>query len=175
MDRANALQLGMLAASFYDVGAVVLAQLSWSLWPHVGRSEFPDYHRAWFKGMMPSIWPMAGLTGVGALAQIFIRPVGVPAWAGWLGTALQVANFGLTGAWWARWQAQLHDVRLNDGSLNPLYLKLIRTHWLRVALIVAFALLEAWMMAASGGRQGSESRILVLPEDPPANPPPRTL
>ncbi len=67
----------------------------------------------------------------------------------------RIANFGLTGTWWARWQAQLHDVRLEDGSLNPLYVKLVRTHWLRVGLIAAFALLEAWMLAASS-RQSPE-------------------
>lgn len=149
MDRVRALQLGVLAASFYNVGAVVLAQLSWSLWPHVGRSEFPEYHRAWFKGMMPSIWPMAAVAGVGALVQIFVRPAGMPTWSAVFGSALQIANFGFTAAWWARWQAQLHQVRLDDGSLNPLYLKLVRTHWLRVALIAAFASLQAWMLAAS--------------------------
>jgi hypothetical protein len=30
MDRARGLQLGVLAASFYNLGAVVLAQLSWT-------------------------------------------------------------------------------------------------------------------------------------------------
>jgi hypothetical protein len=33
--------------------------------------------------MIPAIWPMATVSGTGAL--------------------LQIANFGLTSAWWARW------------------------------------------------------------------------
>lgn len=145
MDTARGLQLGVLAASFYNLGAVVLAQVSWNLWRHVGRAEFPRYHRAWFTGMRPSIWPMATVAGLGALVQVRVRPRGVPAWAGWLSAGVQLTNFGLTGAWWARWQAQVHEVQLADGSLHPLYLRLIRTHWLRVGLIAGFALLQGWM------------------------------
>jgi uncharacterized membrane protein YozB (DUF420 family) len=100
--------------------------------------------------MVPTIWPMATVAGVGALAQLRWRPAGAPAWLAWLGALLQVANFGLTGAWWARWQAQLDQVRREDGSINPLYTRLLRTHWLQVALIVAFALVQVWM--AVGGR-----------------------
>jgi hypothetical protein len=160
MDGARGFQLAILAASFYNVGAVMLAQMSWNLWRHVGRAEFPAYHRAWFRGMMPTIWPMAALAGLGALVQVRVRPRGVPAWAGWLGAGLQLANFGLTGAWWARWQAQLADVRLEDGSLHPLYLRLIRTHWLRVGLIAAFALLQSWMAAVASGREPRHRSVL---------------
>jgi hypothetical protein len=150
------LQLVTLASSFYNLGAVVLAQMSWGLWRHVGRDEFPAYHKAWFRGMMPSIWPMATVAGAGALAQLRWRPVNVPAPMAWLGALLQVANFGLTGAWWARWQAQLDHVWLDDRTINPLYERLLRTHWLRVGIIAAFALLQAWMAVES--RQVAKTR-----------------
>ncbi len=137
------IQLLTLGSGFYNVGAVVLAQMSWGLWHRVPREQFPDYHRAWFRGMVPTIWPMAAVAGLGSLLQLRWRPRGVAARQAWLGAALQIANFGLTGAWWARWQAQLDQVWLADGTLNPLYTRLLRTHWLRVGLIVAFAVLQA--------------------------------
>ncbi len=138
------IQLATFGSAFYNMGAVMLAQMSWSLWSRVRREEFPAYHRAWFRGMMPAIWPMAAVAGAGALLQLRWRPRGVPAKQAALGALVQIANFGLTGAWWARWQAKLDQVWLADGRLNPLYIRLLRTHWIRVGLIVAFAALQAF-------------------------------
>jgi hypothetical protein len=139
---ARSIQLVTFLSSWYNVGAVVLAQMSWGLWRHVRREDFPTYHRAWFVGMRPTIWPMAGVAGIGALLQLRWRPRGVPRSQALLGALLQIANFVLTGAWWARWQARLDQVWLAEGELNPLYTRLLRSHWLRVSLIVAFAVLQ---------------------------------
>ncbi|HLH26802.1 MAG TPA: hypothetical protein VK066_30115 [Chloroflexota bacterium] len=149
MTASRWLHLVTLGASFYNLGAVVLAQLGWGLWAQVGPDEFPAYHRQWFRGVQVAIWPPAAVAGLGALLQLRWRPPGAPVWAVWLGAALQVLNFGLTGAWWARWQAQLAEVRLPDGQLHPLYVRLMRTHWLRVALIATFAGVEAGMAVVS--------------------------
>jgi hypothetical protein len=35
-------------------------------------------------------------------------------------------------------------VWIEEGTLNPLYRRLLHTHWIRVGLIVAFAALEAF-------------------------------
>jgi hypothetical protein len=144
------LQIIILAASWYNVGSIWLVQVSWRLFAHVGRAEFPAYHRAWWfglRGIQPVVFPPAIVAAIGSLAQLRWRPPGVAAPVAWLGVLLQVLTFGLTAAWWGRQQAQLADVRLEDGSLNPRYQRLLTTHWLRVALITASGVLQLWMMA----------------------------
>ena len=67
--------------------------------------------------------------------MIWWRPEGVKADPLWLNITLQLATGVLTVAFWARWQAQTHYARLMDGSLDPMYVRIMSTHWLRVALI----------------------------------------
>ena len=145
---ARWVQLVTLATSCYNVGTIWMVQVSWRLFAHVGRREFPDYHRAWWfgwRGIQPVVFPAAIVAVLGSLAQLKWRPSRVPARAVWLNIAVQALVYALTGAWWGRWQAHLDQAVAEDGSLTPLYRRLLSTHWLRVALLSAAALLQCWM------------------------------
>lgn len=147
------LQLVTLVTSCYNVGTIWMAHLGWRLFAAVGRAEFPAYHRAWWygwRGIQPVVFPCGILTTLGALAQLSARGRAprAPAWAAWLGVALQAVTWGATAAWWGPGQAQLEQVRLDDNTLNPLYRRLLATHWLRVALITAFAAVQLGMTSA---------------------------
>jgi hypothetical protein len=87
------------------------------------------------RGVQPVIFPSAGIALLGSFAQLWVQPAHVPRWIIPLNCLLQALVYILTGAWWGRWQAQLESVRLEDGSLNPAYQRLLRTHWLRVLLL----------------------------------------
>lgn len=139
------------AASWYNVGTIWMVQVSWRLFARVGRAEFPAYHRAWWfgwRGIQPVVFPAAIVAVLGAVAQLRWRPPRVPARIVWLGIALQALVYLLTAAWWGRWQGQLTDIWTEDQTLNPLYRRLLTTHWLRVALLTAAALLQSWIAAA---------------------------
>ncbi len=144
------IQLVNLATCCYNMGTIWMTQLGWRLWAHVGRDEFPAYHRAWWfgvRGIQPVIFPSFILSTLGSFAQLRQRPARVPAWAAWLGALLQVAAWVSTGAWWGRWQGQLENVRREDGSLDPLYERILSTHWARVALITASGLVQIGITA----------------------------
>ncbi len=117
-------QIITLAASCYNMGTIWMTQVCWRLFAQVGRGDFPAYHRAWWfgrRGIQPVVFP-GGLL--------------VTAWVS-------------TAAWWGRLQGQLEYVRQEDGTLNPLYQRLLATHWLRVALFTASALLQIAMAAGT--------------------------
>jgi hypothetical protein len=138
-----------LAAAFYDVGTIWMVQLGYWLWPHVAPADFGHYHGAWAVGILPVIFPAAGVAFAGSIAMLRWRPLGVPAWAVWLGATLQVVAWGLTAVLWGPIQANLHFATLPDGSLNPQFVLLFDTHWLRVALHTAYGALLFWMAAQS--------------------------
>jgi len=142
------------AASFYSAGVVLLVQVSYWLWGFVGRGEFEAYHFAWWsvQGIILVVFPVASVATVCAFAMLRWPPSDVPRWAVWLGVALQIALWVGTAIWWGRWQAELNEVHLANGTLNPLFVTLFYTHWLRVGIVTAYAILQFWMMAKSPNR-----------------------
>jgi hypothetical protein len=146
-----------LAAAFYSVGTVWLAQLNWQLWQYVGRASFDAYHHAWFRGIWWAIFPVAGVAVLGVCAQVRWRPPRVPVWAVWLALVLQVVTYVGTGFGWGPGQAALKEAVLPDGGLAPQYVVLLQTNWLRVALITMAGLLELWMAVRSFVAAGDTS------------------
>jgi hypothetical protein len=145
-------QIITLAASCYTMGTIWMTQVSWRLFAQVGRDDFPAYHRAWWfglRGIQPVVFPGGILATLGAFAQLRWRAPRTPAWQAWLNVGLLVTAWAATAAWWGRLQGQLEYVRQEDGTLHPLYQRLLATHWLRVALFTASALLQIAMAAGT--------------------------
>lgn len=148
MNESQWLLMGTCALSFYGVGQVWLVQLSsYPLWTYVGEREFGAYHAAWWR----SIWgvilaPAAALT-MGSVLMLWWRAPGIPAWAAWLGVSLQIALLLGTAIWWAPLMARLEAP--NGGLLRERYRTLMISHWLRVGIVTAYALLLLWMLAQS--------------------------
>jgi hypothetical protein len=141
-----------LAAAFYSVGTVWLAQLNWQLWQYVGQPTFNAYHQAWFRGIWWAIFPVAGVALIGVCAQIKWRPPHVPVWAVWLALGVQLAYLAGTIFWWAPGQATLQDAVLANGTLDPYYQLLVGTNWIRVALLTMAGIVELWMAGRSRGK-----------------------
>jgi hypothetical protein len=150
VNRNRWLLLINFAIAFYNVGTVWLVQLScYPLWAVVGRGEFEVYHQAWWH----SIWGVIlgpGLLGfTGAWAMLWWLPERISVRAAWLGISLQVAVYLLTAVWWAPLMARLVEVVDPTGAPTQLFRLLLWSHWLRVALITAYALLMFWMARVS--------------------------
>lgn len=64
----------------------------------------------------------------------------------WLNIGLHVATYTLTAVFWGRWQAQTHFARMQDGSLDPMHVRAMSTHWIRATLITLNGLAVFWMV-----------------------------
>lgn len=129
----------------YNAGVVWLAQISgYPLWTHVGQAEFSRFYAVWSSGAWSMMFAPLLLTLAGTVLLLVLRPPGIPAWALWTGLTLQVALTLLTVLWWS---PSASSIVTSDGSLNPEgYLRLIHSHWLRVAMATAYAVLACWML-----------------------------
>lgn len=146
MNTSQWVLLLTFAAASYNVGTIWMTQVGWRLWPYVAPGDFDAYHAAWWSMIQPVIFPIAAVAFFGSIAMAWARPEGVQAAPIWLNIALQVATYALTAAFWGRWQAQLHYARLPDGSLDPMYVRVMSTHWIRAGLITANGLVVFWML-----------------------------
>jgi hypothetical protein len=146
MNRSQWALMTTFAASFYNVGTIWMTQFGWRLWPYVAPGDFGPYHLAWWSMIKPIIFPMAGVAVFGSIVMIWWRPEGVTAAPVWLNIALQMVIYGLTVAFWGRWQAQTQYARMPDGALDPIYLRVMSTHWIRCALITLSGLVVFWMV-----------------------------
>lgn len=153
MDRGRWLLFLTLALSAFGTGQVWLVQLSsYRLWAYVGPREFHTYHLAWWHGIWGVILAPALLVFAAAVVMPWWRAPGVPAWEVWLGLALQLALAIGTAAWWGPLMARLEAP--GGGLSSDRYALLLSTHWLRVAIVTAYALLALAMLiqTSSAGR-----------------------
>ena len=151
MNKSQWLLMVLSALSFHGVGRVWLAQLSsYPLWAYVGEREFPTYHKVWWRGVWGVILAPAALLIVASALMLWWREPSVPAWAAWSGFALQMALVLGTAIWWGPLMARLEGP--NGALLLERYQLLLTSHWLRVAIITAYALLVFWMLAQSAWR-----------------------
>ena len=142
------LLLGTCALSLYGVGNIWPVQMSsYRLWRYVGPREFSAYHLAWWHSIWGVILAPAVLVCVGAILMLWWRAPGVPSWAPRVGIALQAALVLGTALWWGPLMARLEGP---DMSLAlERFRMLVATHWLRVAIVTAYGLLNLWMLARS--------------------------
>jgi hypothetical protein len=148
MSFSQGLLLGVCALSLYSLGQVWLVQLSsYRLWSFVGASEFRAYHEAWWRTIWGVVLAPAALLIVASALMLSSRAPGVPVWAGWSGFALQLLLFLGTAAFWGPLMARLEKP---EGGLSAeRYHLLMTTHWLRVAIVSAYAGLLLWMLTQS--------------------------
>jgi hypothetical protein len=151
MTGSQWLLLGTCALGMYSAGQVWLVQLSsYPLWTYVGQQEFRAYHMAWWHSIWGVVLAPAALLLVGAVLMLWWRAPGIPAWSAWFGVALQITLLLGTALWWGPLMARIEE---SDGGLSPeRYQLLMTTHWLRVGIITAYAILVLWMLARSAWR-----------------------
>jgi hypothetical protein len=124
-----------LIFAWYHVGIIWLVQVvAWPLFGFVGRNEFEAYHAAWWRGIRYVIFVPSVLTLLGIILLLRFPPTGVPTGILWAGLALYIAIYGLTAVWWGPQQARLTD------TSSPRFGLILRTHWLRTALVSSYAL-----------------------------------
>lgn len=141
---SSAFLLCNLALAFYLVGAIWAHEVDiFRSWKHVSPGDFHTIQSIhWHK--IP-FWVFAPLAAAlaGSIALIWRHPAGSPGWAISGSLGLQVVSHFLTALFWGRWQGKLS--RDPNGPASPYLRKILSTHWVRTALISAYALvLLAW-------------------------------
>lgn len=135
-----------LAIGFYNTGTIWAHEVDiFRSWRLVGVEHFHTIQRVHWRKLPYWIFIPVGLALAGAFALIWYHPSGSPAWGIWGALACQLLALVLTIAFWGRWQAMLsQDQR---GPASPYLRAILRTHWVRTALVTASGLfLFAWVM-----------------------------
>jgi hypothetical protein len=128
-----------LALAFYNVGTIWAHEVDiFRTWRLIGRAEFHRVQAVHWKKLPYWVLLPVALALAGSIALLWFHPAGMPKPALWVAVLCQLASLALTAALWGRWQAKLsQDER---GSDSPYLDRILRTHWLRTALINAYAL-----------------------------------
>lgn len=146
---AMAFLLLNMALAFYNVGTIWAHEVDiFRSWKLVAPSDFHRIRGVHWHKLPYWVFLPVGLALVGSIALIWFRPPGSPSWAVWRALSCQLASLALTAAFWGRWQAALSKDPL--GPKSPYLAKILSTHWVRTALINAYALiLLAWLLGAN--------------------------
>ena len=143
---AEFLLLVVAALAWYDVGAIWAHEVDiFRSWRLLDLETFRSVQGAHWRKLPYWVFAPVGLTMFGSVALIWYHPTRTPLWAVEANAACQVLSLVLTGAMWGRWQAALsRDVR---GSASPFLAQILRTHWIRTALITVGA---CFLLVAAG-------------------------
>lgn len=157
-----------LAVSWYNVAVIWLMQtLIYPLWAYLPTAEFGAIQGRHFWWLFALVFPQAALATVLSLGLVRRPPLCSLRWVLRLGVAIQIALWVLTAALWGRWQAQLAlpgaaPTPLLGPADQGLYELLVDTHWLRVGLITAYALLASWLIVKGASTRRVERQTQVL-------------
>ncbi|HEX6971518.1 MAG TPA: hypothetical protein VF234_04815 [Limnochordia bacterium] len=144
-----------LAVSWYNVAVIWLMQLDiYPSWAYVPSEIFGRLQGMHFYQLFLTVYPQAILATVLSFVMLRRRPTGVARPLLVSGVVIQCSLWLLTALLWGRWQGQIAlPTSTPTPALGPantaLYETLVQTHWLRVALITAYALIASTVVRAA--------------------------
>lgn len=117
-------------------------------WRRVGEA-FAEVQAAHWHKLPYWVFAPVGLGLALAVVMVWLHPAGSPEWGIWGSLLCQAVSLVLTAAFWGRWQARL--ARDPRGSASPYLARILRTHWMRTALITGnAAVVLLWASAVLG-------------------------
>lgn len=143
MEYRKIFLLLVLVTSFYNIGVIWLMEVE--IFPSWKLMDFESYkivRGAHWKNLPFAVFIPAAITLVGSIGLLKFHPYKTPSWTLWIGFAIQLLTYILTGFMWGRWQAELTFGELGPDSdvLN----KLLSTHWIRTMLLTGYGLVMFW-------------------------------
>lgn len=161
---ASVVLIAALALACANAGQIVMTHVNYMSWARVGVAEMNAVHDSWETAVDVIIMPLSIASAAGTVAVALLRHPLVPRWSVGLGIGLQAATFVTSFTMWAQWQNRIGQsglVRMPDGSLNPAYERIMDTHWLRIALMVAYTLLMVGMAIAAVARRPERAHAVA--------------
>jgi hypothetical protein len=129
-----------LALAFYNVGTIWAHEVDiFRTWKLLGANTFHNVQLTHWKKLPYWVFLPVGVGVIGSITLIWYHPANSPIWAIWGGVLFQALPHTLTALFWGRWQAKLAKDPL--GAQSPYLEKILKTHWIRTALISAYAVI----------------------------------
>lgn len=129
-----------LALAFYNVGTIWAHEVdifrSWKLIPS---DAFHRVQQAHWRKVPYWVFLPVGLAFAGSIALVGYHPAHSLVWTVWSALGCQLLSHVLTALSWGRWQAKLSHDPL--GPASPYLARILSTHWIRTALINAYAII----------------------------------
>jgi hypothetical protein len=128
-----------LGLAFYNVGTIWAHEVDiFRTWRLVGPNDFRRVQAAHWRRLPYWVFVPVGLALAGSIGVLWFHPARMSSLPLWIAVLCQVASLALTGGLWGRWQARLS--RDERGSESPYLERILRTHWIRTALVTVCAL-----------------------------------
>lgn len=138
-----------LALAFYNVGTVWAHEIDiFRSWQHVGE-HFRDVQAVHWQKLPYWVFAPVGLAYGASIALFWFHPARMPHGGIVAFFAAQTLSIILTARYWGPWQAALS--RDPAGAQSQSLRKILRTHWVRTALITfaGLALLASTVVATA--------------------------
>ncbi len=127
-----------LALAFYNVGTIWAMEVDiFRSWRYLEPKTFNLVQTIHWKKLPYWIFFPVLLAFIGAIILFWYHPDNIPIWEIWTVFLIQLISHILTAIFWGQWQAKLSKDEL--GGASPYLDKILRTHWIRTALINAYA------------------------------------
>jgi len=133
-----------LVLAFYNVGTIWAHEIDiFRTWKFLDAKAFHTVQHIHWKKLPYWVFTPVGLSLFGAITLCWYHPDEIPNWEVWTALIIQLLSHFLTAIFWGQWQAKLSKDKLGGGS--PYLTKILKTHWLRTALINAYGLMLLYM------------------------------
>ncbi len=129
-----------LVLAFYNVGTIWAMEVDiFRSWRPLDPGTFLSVQTIHWKKLPYWIFIPVILAFVGSIILFWYHPDSIPTWEIWAVFLIQLISHILTAIFWGQWQAKLSKDKL--GGASPYLEKILRTHWIRTALINAYGLM----------------------------------
>ena len=129
-----------LVLAFYNVGTIWAHEVDiFRSWKLLDPKTFTAVQGVHWKKLPYWIFIPVGLALIGSIGLLWYHPYRIPGWEIRIAFGFQFLSLSLTAAFWGRWQAKLSRDKL--GGASPYLGLILRTHWIRTALINAYGLM----------------------------------
>jgi hypothetical protein len=133
-----------LALAFYNVGTIWAHETDiFRTWKFLDATTFHTVQRVHWKKLIYWIFIPVGLSFIGSILLFWYHPAKIPVWEIRVAFSIQLLSHFLTAIFWGRWQARLS--KDESGGASPWLAKILKTHWIRTALINAYGLMLLYM------------------------------
>ena len=150
MTKENFLLLN-LALAFYNVGTIWAHEVDiFRTWKLITDSKiFHTVQEIHWKKLPYWVFIPLGIAFLGSIALFWYHPDQIPGWEIAVAFGAQLVSHILTAIFWGPWQAKLS--KDTQGSSGIYLEKILRTHWIRTALINIYGLMLLYMTMQISG------------------------
>jgi hypothetical protein len=134
-----------LALAFYNVGTIWAHEIDiFRTWKLINDPKiFHTVQEVHWKKLPYWVFTPVGLGLLGSLALFWYHPDQILSWEIAIAFGAQLVSLILTAIFWGQWQAKL--AKDTQGGSSIYLEKILKTHWIRTALINIYGLMLLWM------------------------------